>query len=369
MKFMRTKTKTKATTAKVTDHFPVFENNAVKRAPLHPFKELIKHLTEMYGPSGREERIREYIREQVKSYADEIRVDALGNLIVKKKGTLQSERKKIMLAAHMDEIGVIVSHVDEKGFLHFASIGGVFPLTLLGQRCVFENGALGVIHREGKGAKAREIEYEKMFIDVGGTNGHFALPVGVGDAAGFYREFVDLGERLVAKTMDDRIGCAVLIETMRELRKCPNDVYFVFTVQEEVGTRGAGTAAFAIQPDLALAIDVTATGDTPEAEPMAVALGKGPAIKIKDTGMLVSPAVRDLLIAAAREADVPHQMEILTMGSTDAREMQVTREGVHAGVVSIPCRYVHTTSEMVDWNDVRNSVKLLVTLLGKPFKM
>ncbi len=361
------RTKSKGTTTKTTNHFPVFESNVVKRAPLHPFKELIKRLTETYGPSGHEERIREYIREQVKSFADEIRVDALGNLIVKKKGSLQGERKRIMLAAHMDEIGVIVSHVDERGFLRFASIGGVFPLTLLGQRCIFENGTLGVFHREQKGAKPREIEYEKMYIDVGAANG--ATPVGVGDAAGFYREFVDLGNRLVSKTMDDRIGCAVLIETLHELKKCPNDVFFVFTVQEEVGTRGAGTSAFAIQPDLALAVDVTATGDTPEAEPMAVALGKGPAIKVKDAGMLVSPAVRNLLIETARAAGVPYQMEILHGSSTDAREMQVTREGVHAGVISIPCRYVHTTSEMVDWNDVQQAVKLLLELLSKPLKI
>lgn len=360
------RTKKHAVNAKA-NHFPAFENHLVPHTPAHPFKELIKRLTEMYGPSGHEERIREYIREQVKSFADEIRVDALGNLVVRKKGTLAGDRKKIMLAAHMDEIGVIVSHVDEKGFLHFAPIGGVFPLTLLGQRCIFENGTIGVFHREGRGAKPREIEPEKMYIDVGATDGK--LPVGVGDAAGMYRGFVDVGERMISKTMDDRIGCAVLIETLRALKKCPNDVYIVFTVQEEVGTRGAGTAAFAIQPDLALAVDVTGTGDTPEAEPMAVSLGKGPAIKIKDTGMLVPPAVRDLLVSTAREADIPHQLEILTGGSTDAREMQVTREGVHAGVVSIPCRYVHTTSEMVDWNDVQNAVKLLTALLSKPLKI
>lgn len=361
------RTKKQAPNAKA-NHFPAFENNVVQHAPAHPIKELVKRLTEMYGPSGHEGRIREYIRDQVKSYADEIRVDALGNLIVKKKGSLTGDRKKIMLAAHMDEIGVIVSHVNANGFLHFASIGGIYPLTLLGQRCIFENGTIGVFHREGKGAKPREIEYEKMYIDVGATNGK--LPVGVGDAAGMYRGFVDLGERMISKTMDDRIGCAVLVETLRLLKKCPNDVYFVFTVQEEVGTRGAGTAAFAIQPDLALAIDVTATGDTPESDPpMAVSLGQGPAIKVKDSGMLVPPAVRDLLIAAAREANTPYQLEILTMGSTDAREMQVTREGIHAGVISIPCRYVHTTSEMVDWSDVQNSVKLLTALLNKPLKI
>ena len=169
--------------------------------------------------------------------------------------------------------------------------------------------------------------------------------------------------------MDDRIGCAVLIQTMRELKKTPHDVFFVFTVQEEVGVRGATTSTFGIQPDIAIAVDVTDTGDTPEAGTMSVGLGKGPAIKVKDVGMLAHPGVKNLLVTTAQEARLPYQLEVLTMGSTDAMAMQVTREGVPTGVVSIPTRYVHTPSEMVDWNDVQNSVKLLVSLLGKPIRL
>ena len=179
----------------------------------------------------------------------------------------------------------------------------------------------------------------------------------------------DLGDRMVGKAMDDRIGCAVLIQTMRELKKTPHDVFFVFTVQEEVGVRGATTSTFGIQPDMAFAVDVTDTGDTPEAGTMSVGLGKGPAIKVKDVGMLAHPGVKNLLVTTAQEARLPYQLEVLTMGSTDAMAMQVTREGVPTGVVSIPTRYVHTPSEMVDWNDVQNSVKLLVSLLGKPIRL
>lgn len=335
---------------------------------MHPLKELVKRLTETYGPSGHEEAIREVIRNEIKNLADEVRVDAMGNLIARRKGTGTAPRKKVMLAAHMDEIGVIATHIDQKGFVRFASIGGVFPLTLFGQRCVFENGTVGVFGRERKGTKGTEIKLDQLFIDVGAPD-PANVPVQVGDAAGFWREFVDLGDRMIGKAMDDRIGCAVLIETMRDLRRSPHDLFFVFTVQEEVGVRGATTSAFGIQPDLALAVDVTDTGDTPEADTMSVALGKGPAIKVKDAGMLSHPAVKNLLVTTAQEAKLPYQLEVLTGGTTDAKAIQLTREGIPAGVVSIPERYVHTPSEMVDFNDAQNAVKLLVAFLGKPFKL
>ena len=348
-------------------HFPSFDNGNENSKNLHPLKALVKKLTETFGPSGHEQLIREVIRDEIKGMADEIRVDALGNLIARKKGVGSSPRKKVMLAAHMDEIGVMVTHVDEKGFARFAPIGGVFPVHLIGNRCLFANGAVGTFGREKKDAKRTEVEIDKVFIDVGAHDAKDA-PVGVGDAACFWRDFVDLGDRLMAKAMDDRIGCAVLIETMRQLKKSPHDVYFVFTVQEEVGVRGATTSAYGVQPDLALAVDVTDTGDTPESNTMAVGIGKGPAIKVKDSGMLAHPAVKKLLVDTAQENKIPYQLEVLVGGSTDAMAMQVTREGVPAGCVSIPERYVHTPSEMVDFNDAQNAVKLLVSVLNKPLK-
>lgn len=355
-------------TAKKAIHFPSFNNGNEQTQRLHPLKQLVKRLTEIDGPSGHEEHIREVIREEIKGAADEVRVDALGNLIARKKGTGALPRKKVMLAAHMDEIGVMVTHVDEKGFLRFAPIGGVFPLTLVGQRCRFGNGVIGTFGREKKDSSSTEVKMDKLYIDVGARDAKDA-PVGVGDAAGFWRDFADLGDRMIAKAMDDRIGCVILIETMRQLKKSPHDLYFVFTVQEEVGVRGATTSAYGVQPDLALAIDVTDTGDTPEATTMAVALGKGPAIKVKDSGMLAHPAVKNLLVSTAQEAKIPYQLEVLVGGSTDAMAMQVTREGVPAGVVSIPTRYVHTPSEMVDFGDVQNAVRLVLNVLSKPIKL
>jgi putative aminopeptidase FrvX len=349
-------------------HFPAFEKAKARNDDTSPFKTLISRLTGAYGPSGSEESIRNLIREQVKSFTDELRVDALGNLIAKKRGNGGSPRRKVMLAAHMDEVGLIVTHVDQKGFLRFSALGPLQQLALLGQRCLFADGTIGVIGRELKRAKGRELEFDQLFIDIGSKVDSEAR-VGVGDAASLYGEFVDAGQRIIGKAFDDRIGCAVLIETLRRLTKSANDVYFVFTVQEQVGSRGATTATFGIQPDLALAVDVTDTGDTPEAVTMEVGLGQGPAIKIKDKGILVSPMVRDMLIAAAHDAKVPYQFEVMLHGRNDSEVMQLSREGTFAGALSIPLRYLHTSSEMVDFDDAQNAVLLLLALLSKPLSM
>jgi tetrahedral aminopeptidase len=355
-------------TAKKSDHFPSFENGDERKTVSHPLKLLIKRLTEAFGPSGHEHRVRELIQNEIKSVVDELRVDALGNLIARKKGAGAAQRKKVMLAAHMDEIGVMLTHVDEKGFARFASIGGVYPRHLVGNRCVFENGVIGTFGHEKKDSSHAESKMDKIFIDVGATNSSNA-PIQVGDAAGFWRDFADLGDRMIAKAMDDRIGCAVLIETIRELKKSPHDVYFVFTVQEEVGLRGAMTSAYGIQPDIGIAIDVTDTGDTPESTTMAVALGKGPAIKVKDSGMLAHVGVKNLLIETAQQSKIPYQLEVLAGGTTDGMVMQTSREGIPTGVISIPSRYIHSPSEMVDLNDVQNTVKLLTSFLNKPIKL
>ena len=330
-------------------------------------KELIKKLTEVYGPSGHEQKIRQLIREEIRGHAQEIRTDALGNLIALKRGTGKGD--KVMLAAHMDEIGVMVTHVDEKGFCRFTNIGGVFPLNVVGGRVVFGDGALGVIGIETKRLdRSKAPTLDQLFIDVGAKD-KASCPVKVGDAAGFTRPFEDLGDRLVSKTMDDRIGCAVIIETLHQLKKSPHDVYFVFTVQEEITLAGAGTSAYGINPDVALAVDVTGVGDTPEASHMNVALGNGPAVKVQDGGMVAHGGVKNLMVKRAQEAKLPYQMEVLPGGTTDAKAMQVVREGIPSGCLSIPCRYIHSPSEMVDYDDVQNSVKLLLAILAKPIEL
>ena len=327
-------------------------------------KALIEKLTGVFSPSGYEDAIRNVIREEIKGLADEIRMDALGSLIARK-GRLGRNGKRIMLAAHMDEIGLIVTHVDEKGFVRFSNVGGVFGRYVPSGRVRFMNGTAGVVGSEFS-SDIREIPpLDKMFIDVGAA-GREECPVKVGDVAAFERPFLDLGKRVVAKSLDDRAGVAALIETMRRLKSGPNEVYFVFTVQEEVGTRGAGPAAYGIDPDVAIAVDVTSTGDTPMGRRMEMALGKGAAIKIKDAGMLCDPRLVAWMVRTAEKSRIPYQREVLIAGSTDARAMQVTGAGIPAGSVGIPVRYVHSPSEMIDMNDLENCVRLLTALLRAP---
>jgi len=328
-------------------------------------KTLIQKLVETFSPSGYEAAIREVVRAEVAAYADEIHVDALGNLIVRK-GNPQGQ--KIMLAAHMDEIGLMVTHVDENGFVRFTTLGGVRPHTLLGGRVRFLDGQAGVIGSERLDDPAKLPDFEHMFIDVGASSPQQCARR-VGDVAAFERPFLDLGQRLVAKSMDDRIGVAVLIATLHQITTTPHNLFFVFSVQEEVGVRGATTAAFGVDPDLGLAVDVCSTGDTPKAAKMEVALGKGPGIKVRDAGVLSDPRVVNWMVRTAEAAQIPYQLEILERGGTDARAIQLTRAGVPAGCLSIPCRYIHSPSEMVDFDDVQNAVRLLHSLLTQPIEL
>ena len=329
-------------------------------------KELIKRLTETYGPSGNEGLIRDQIKKEIKGLADDVRTDVMGNLIahVKAKGPAARSRK-VMIAAHMDEIGFIITHVDRNGFLRFSNIGTIFPVNVIAQRVVFENGTVGTINEEHCDNPAEPKRLDKMFIDIGAESREEALKkVAVGDVAGFQRPCQFLGNRAIAKAMDDRIGCAVAVEAMRRLKSAPNELYFVFTAQEEVGLRGATTAAFGVTPDLGIALDITGAFDTPEEKPkLPSVLGRGAAIKVKDAGLLVHPAVKKLMIDAAKAGKIPYQLDILEIGSTDGAAINKTKAGIPTGVISVPARYGHSSSEMVDLLDVRACVELLVKVL------
>lgn len=331
-------------------------------------KALLQKLVETPAPSGYEKYIREVIRQEVEPFADELHVDALGNLIVRR-GSDSPGGLKIAVVAHMDEIGLVVTHVDRRGFARFQGLGTVFPLYCLGGRVRFLNGAAGVIGSERRVASEKRPSLEELYIDLGAVSPE-TCPVRVGDVGVFDRPLVELNGRLVAKALDNRVGVTVLIEAMRQIGAqpdaSPNQIFFVFSVQEEVGVRGATAATYGIDPDLGLAVDVCDTGDTPNTAPMEVSLGAGPAIKVRDQGMLSDPRVIDWMVETARSQNLPYQMEILKRGSTDARAIQLTRAGVPAGALSIPCRYVHSPSEMVDLQDVRNTVALLVALLSQP---
>jgi endoglucanase len=209
---------------------------------------------------------------------------------------------------------------------------------------------------------------EQLFIDVGATS-RADCPVKVGDIAAFERPFLDLNGRLVSKAMDDRISVAVLIAALKAIKSTPHELVFVFSTQEEVGLRGATTAGYGVDPDLGLAVDVTLTGDTPKGIKMEVALGKGPAVKVRDGRMLADPRIVRWMAATAEKAGIPYQYEVLEGGTTDAAAIQLSRAGVPAGCLSIPTRYVHSPSEMVDLKDVQHAVRLLVELVSNPIEL
>lgn len=334
-------------------------------------KKLLQQLTETFGPSGYEDNVREIVRAEVEQLADEIRVDALGSLIVRRKPSRSNgDTRKIMIAAHMDEIGLIVSHVDQNGFVRFSPIGAVLRRYVPGGRVRFLNGTQGVIGFDRLDNVNELPTLDKVYIDVGAT-GVKDCPVKVGDVAAFERPFTEMGQRLVAKSMDNRIGVLVAIEALRALenKSILHDLYFVFTTQEEVGTRGAATSAYGINPDVGIAVDVTPTGDTPNALKMEMALGKGPCVKFQDVGAISDPRVVQWMIDAAEKNKIPYQREVLLIGGTDAKAIQSVRAGVPSGCISVPVRYVHSPSEMVDYVDVQNTVRLLTAVLRTPINL
>jgi len=329
-------------------------------------KKLLRTLTETFGPSGYEDEVREIVHKEVKSLADEMRVDALGNLIVRKRpGKTRPDTRKIMIAAHMDEIGVMVSHVDKNGFIRFSGIGGVLRRYILGSRVRFLNGTRGVIGFDSPDNVNELPTLDKIHIDVGATSPK-DCPVKVGDVAAFEEAYQEFGDRLVSNSMGNRAGVLVAIETLRNLKAVPYDVFFVFTTQAEVGARGAATSAYGVDPDIGIALGVTPAGDTPSSHRQEIALGKGPCIKIQDSGMIADTRVVNWMIRAAEKNKISHQREVMLVGDSDGRRIQLVRAGVPSGCLSVPVRYVHSPSEMVDLSDVQNAIKLLNALLHTP---
>jgi putative aminopeptidase FrvX len=329
-------------------------------------KRLLKTLTEALGPSGYEDAVRRIVLKEVKPLVDEVRVDRLGNVIAHRRPAKGAKTpRRIMLAAHLDEIGLIASHVDRNGFIRFAPIGEVVEKYALGARVRFLNGTGGVVGHDSPNPTGHSMPFSRMFVDVG-VSSREECPVNAGDVAAFEGSFVESGRRLTGKAMDDRAGVAVLIETLRRLKSRLHDVYFVFTTRQAVEVRGAGTAAYSIDPEIGLAVDTTPAGDMPGNANKQIQLGGGPCVKIKDAQMLSDPRLVDWILRAAERGRIPFQREVSVSGNLDARAIQVARGGVAAGGLAIPVRYTHSSSEMVDYDDLRNSVRLLVALLCKP---
>lgn len=312
----------------------------------------LKELIKIHGVSGREGSVAAAIAEKIGPYVDEVSTDALGNLIALKKGRAK-DKKKHMLCAHMDEIGFIVTYIEENGFLRIAPIGGIRFIPAAYVPVIFENGLRGVLAPEEDLEKKEDYQATRFYIDIGAKDKKDAEKrVKIGDCAVIEPSLVRLaGARIAARPIDDRLGCAILVDIAKKLDKPKDDVYFVFSVQEEVGLRGSKTAAFAIEPDDALVFDVTGTGDVPGSKPMAVSLGKGTAIKIKDSSVICDAELVAHLKMLAEENKIPYQMEILTYGGTDTASIQSARLGAKVGALSIPTRNIHTAMEIVDMHD------------------
>ncbi len=326
------------------------------------FKDMLKEVLLAYGPTGRENAVSGVLEEYIRPHCDRVYRDVMGNLIAYKKGV---SGKKVMLSAHMDQIGLIVVDIDEKGFLRVSNVGGVSPVITLAREVVFENGVRGVTFYETEKTPASAATLPLMFIDIGAATREEALKkVQIGDIAAYAGNFVDMGKRFACGALDDRLCCAIIIEAVKEI-KCPHDLYVVFTVQEEVGLRGAGPAAYAIEPDFSLNLDVTRTGDTPKSARMSVSLGEGPTIKVMDSSAIIPQCVRRYMEDCAKEANIPVQNEILTAGGTDAGAILRTKAGILAGCISIPTRYIHTPVEAADMDDVMNSVKFVRAMLER----
>lgn len=318
--------------------------------------ELIQTLNAAHGPSGDEGGIREKLAELARPLADEISTDTMGNLIVRKLGS----GPRVMLCAHMDSIGFIVTHVEENGFLRVGRLGGISPKEAAYTPVRFAGGVRGVIVPEEK-VDFGKLKLDECYVDIGAKDRETALKaVAVGDTLIYDSPCFTNQGKVVSPYLDNRISCAILLKVLEEMELCPNDLYVVFTVQEEVGLRGAKPAAWAVDPDYAVVVDVTDVDDTPGSEKCGtVRLGKGPAIKIMDSSVICHPDMIQKLESQAKALDMPTQRDIMRAGGTDAGVMHTTRIGVRTGGVSVPCRYIHTPVEMADLQDARDCAKLL----------
>lgn len=338
--------------------------------------ENLEKLSNASGVVGREEEVRNLMVKLMQPYSDEVHVDKLENVIAVKKG--KKNATKVMLAAHMDEIGLMVKTINKEGFLQFAKMGGIDDRILVAQKVIVytNNGPLyGIIgskppHIQKEDERKKILAYDELFIDIGAKDKEDAAKMGVavGDAVGFDTKYAKVNEdTVIGKAFDDRAGCAAMIETLKLLEKTECTVYGVGTVQEEVGLRGAVTAAFSIEPDIGIALDVTVAGDVPGVREFdsSVKMGKGPALSVSDSGLITHPKILRLLLDTAKEEKIPVQLETGLMGSTDAARISLSRQGVPSGTISIGTRYIHSPIGMLNLKDVEATAKLTTAAIMK----
>jgi putative aminopeptidase FrvX len=336
----------------------------------------LQSLSNANGVAGRETKVRKLLTTLLTPIADEVQIDRLENVIAIKKG--KPNKPKIMLAAHIDEVGLMVKTITKDGYLQFAKMGGIDDRILLAQKVnvLTEKAVLpGVVgskppHVQKEEERKKIVTYDDMFIDIGAKNRDDAKAMGVhiGDAIAFDVAFTPLGNDFVmGKAFDNRAGCAVMVEALRQLKDSECTVCAVGTVQEEIGARGAGVAAFGINPDVALVLDVTIAGDVPGVREFdtTVKLGKGPALTVSDGGLVTHPKVLRWMIDAVNENELAYQFEAGLPGGTDASRIHLTREGIPSGGISIPARYIHSPTGIVNVKDLENCAKLTALVVQK----
>ena len=338
--------------------------------------ENLEKLANACGVAGREEEVRNLMIKMLKPYADEVKLDKMENVIALKKG--KKTAPKVMLAAHMDEVGLMVKTITKDGFLQFTKMGGIDDRILLAQKVnvLTEKAALpGVVgskppHIQKEEERKKIVTYDEMFLDIGAENREDAKAMGVkvGDPVAFDVEYVKLGkDAAMGKAFDNRAGCAVMIETLKQLEKTDCTVYAVGTIQEELGLRGAVTATFGVDPDVGIALDVTIAGDTPGVREFdtTVKIGKGPALTVSDSGLITHPKVLRWLIDTATQNSIEYQLETGLLGTTDAARMALTRQGVPSGTISVPARYIHSPVGLISLKDAENCAKLATAAVQK----
>jgi len=332
---------------------------------------LLEQLSNLPGVSGQEDKVRDFLRQKLERAGYTPRTDALGNLIVDIPG--QGKGPKVMLAAHMDEVGLMVTYIEKSGHLRFMTVGGIDPRVLVSQpvRVGREEipGVIGAkpIHLQKLEERGKALPVEQLFIDLGvDSKEETEKMVSVGDYACFVTVARAMGEGLImGKALDDRVGCSVLLELLLSKPGFSFPIAVVFTVQEEVGLRGAAAAAFSIDPEVAVVLEGTSAADVEDTrdDQASTQLGKGPALTLMDKSLIANKKVLRALEKAAQENDIPYQYRQLTTGATDAGRISLSRAGVAAAVVSVPCRYIHAPAALADSKDVENAGKLIKAFL------
>ena len=332
-------------------------------------KELLKDLCSLNGTSGREDKVREYIISRIGD-AD-YTVDALGNLIVRVKGK-KAAKNKVMLCAHMDEVGLMATYIRSDGLIKFTTVGGIVSTALAGKAVRFENGTTGVIglkpvHMCSAEEKLTQPDKKELCVDIGAKDGaQAAALVSPGDAAVFISEYVEMGNKILSKAIDDRAGCAVMLDMI--LRGVEYDTVFCFTVQEEVGLRGAKTGAFGVAPDYCIVLEGTTAADVADAkdEARVCVQGKGACLSMMDNATVYSPALFRKALAIAEENGIPAQLKTAVAGGNDAGSVHVSRAGVKTVTVNVPTRYIHSPSSVCEFSDVL-AVRALAEKLSEYF--